>query len=100
MLVACCSLDETRTVILPELVELTNDEHCHVRLAGLDTVVNILSLLDRGLILVLITTSVLVSIVKHDSWPIQPDILSPPLLRLTSRKPLWLDLQLVDIKSR
>jgi len=30
-------------------------------------------------------------IVKHDSWPIQPDILSPPLLRLTSRKPLWLD---------
>ena len=24
---------------------------------------------------------------KHDSWPIQPDILSPPLLRLTSRKP-------------
>ena len=35
-------------------------------------------------------------IVKHDSWPIQPDILSPPLLRLTSRKPLWLDLQPVD----
>ena len=28
------------------------------------------------------------------------DILSPPLLRLTSRKPLWLDLQPVDIKSR
>jgi len=25
---------------------------------------------------------------------------SPPLLRLTSRKPLWLDLQPVDIKSR
>ena len=39
-------------------------------------------------------------IVKHDSWPMQPDILSPPLLRLTSRKPLWLDLQPVDIKSR
>jgi len=39
-------------------------------------------------------------IVKHDSWPIQPDILNPPLLRLTSRKPLWLDLQPVDIKSR
>ena len=29
-----------------------------------------------------------------------PDILSPPLLQLTSRKPLWLDLQPVDIKSR
>ena len=39
-------------------------------------------------------------IVKHDSWPIQPDIINPPLLRLTSRKPLWLDLQPVDIKSR
>jgi len=32
-------------------------------------------------------------------WP-QPDILRPPLLRLRSRKPLWLDLQPVDIKSR
>jgi len=30
----------------------------------------------------------------------QPDILNQPLLRLTSRKPLWLDLQPVDIKSR
>ena len=39
-------------------------------------------------------------IVKHNSWPIQSDILNPPLLRLTSRKPLWLDLQPVDIKSR
>jgi len=37
---------------------------------------------------------------QHDSWPIQPDILSPPLLWLTSRKPLWLYLQPVDIKSR
>jgi len=39
-------------------------------------------------------------VVKHDSWPIQPDMLSTPLLRLTYRKPLWLDLQPVDIKSR
>ena len=31
--------------------------------------------------------------------PIQPDILNPPLLWLTSRKLLWLDLQPVDIKS-
>jgi len=38
-------------------------------------------------------------IVKHDSWPIQTDILNPPLLWLTSRKPLWLDLQPVDFKS-
>jgi len=45
------------------------------------------------------TDKLVEKIVKHDSWPIQPDILSP-LLRLTSRKPLWLDLQPVDIKSR
>jgi len=46
------------------------------------------------------TDKLVKKIVKHDSWPIQPDILSPSLLRLTSRKPLWLDLQPVDIKSR
>ena len=45
------------------------------------------------------TDKLVEKIVKHDSWPIQSDILSPPLLRLTS-KPLWLDLQPVDIKSR
>ena len=31
---------------------------------------------------------------------VQPDILNPPLLRLTSRKPLCVDLQPVDIKSQ
>jgi len=46
------------------------------------------------------TEKLVEKIVKHDSWPIQPDILSPPLLRLTSRKPLWWDLQPVDIKRR
>ena len=46
------------------------------------------------------TDKLVEKIVKRDSWPMQPDILSPPLLRLTSRKPLWLDLQPVDIKSR
>ena len=46
------------------------------------------------------TDKLVEKIIKHDSWPIQPDILNPPLLRLTSRKPLWLDLQPVDIKSR
>jgi len=35
------------------------------------------------------TDKLVEQIVKHDSWPIEPDILSPPLLRLTSRKPLW-----------
>jgi len=46
------------------------------------------------------TDKLMEKIVKHDSWPIQPDILNPPLLRLTSRNPLCLDLQPVDIKSR
>jgi len=47
-----------------------------------------------------VTLSNLAKIVKHSSWPIQPDILNPPLLRLTFRKLLWLDLQPVDIKIR
>jgi len=46
------------------------------------------------------TDKLVQKIVKHDTWPIQPDILRPPLLRLTSRKLFWLDLQPVDIKSR
>ena len=46
------------------------------------------------------TETLVEKIVKHDIWPIQPDILSPPLLQLTSKKPFWLDLQPVDIKSR
>jgi len=44
------------------------------------------------------TDKLVEKIVKHDSWPMQPDILSPSLLRVTSAKPLWLDLQPVDIK--
>jgi len=45
------------------------------------------------------TDKLVEKIVKHDSWPMQPDIFNPPLLQLTSRKPLWLDLQPVEIKS-
>ena len=41
-------LEATKSAILPELVELTNDEESFVRIAGLETVVNILSLLDEG----------------------------------------------------
>lgn len=44
----CCRLDATKNAILPELVELANDEESFVRLAGLETVVNVLSLLDDG----------------------------------------------------
>jgi len=46
------------------------------------------------------TDKLVEKIVKHDSWPIQPDILNPSLLQLTTRKPLWLDLQPIDIKSQ
>lgn len=41
-------LESTRSAILPELVELANDEESSVRLAGLDTVVSVLGLLDNG----------------------------------------------------
>jgi len=40
-------LEATKSAVLPELVELTSDEESRVRLAGLETVVNILSLLDE-----------------------------------------------------
>jgi len=46
------------------------------------------------------TDKLVENIVKRDSWTIQPDILNLPLLRLTSRKPLWVELQPVDTKSR
>lgn len=39
-------LESTQSIIIPELVELTNDEETSVRLAGLETVTNLLSLLD------------------------------------------------------
>lgn len=41
-------LEATKSAILPELVELTNDEESFVRIAGLQTVVNILTLVDEG----------------------------------------------------
>ncbi|XP_070577700.1 serine/threonine-protein phosphatase 4 regulatory subunit 4-like isoform X12 [Ptychodera flava] len=39
-------LESTKSAILPELVELSNDEESFVRLAALETVVSLLSLLD------------------------------------------------------
>ena len=44
----CIRLDQTKSAILVELIELAQDEESHVRLAGLETVVSILSLLDDG----------------------------------------------------
>ena len=43
-------LEATKSAILPELVELTNDEESYVRIAGLETVVNILTLVDEGML--------------------------------------------------
>jgi len=40
-------VEETKASILTELVELSNDEQSHVRLAALDAVVSIMSLLDN-----------------------------------------------------
>lgn len=42
-------LESIKLVILPELVELVNDEHASVRLAGLEALVSIVPLLDEGL---------------------------------------------------
>lgn len=39
-------LESTQSIIIPELVELTNDEETSVRLAGLETITNLLNLLD------------------------------------------------------
>ena len=38
----------TKAFIISELVELTNDEECTVRLAALETMANLLQLLDDG----------------------------------------------------
>ena len=42
------SLEPTKSAILPELVDLSNDEESCVRLAALETIVSLLSLLDDG----------------------------------------------------
>ena len=47
-------LEQTKSAILPELLELTNDEESMVRLAGIETVVKILTLLDDGVYLVIV----------------------------------------------
>jgi len=36
----------------------------------------------------------------HESWPLHHDISNPPQLRLPSRKPLWRELEPIDINSQ
>uniref|UniRef100_A0A4W3GX70 Protein phosphatase 4 regulatory subunit 4 n=1 Tax=Callorhinchus milii TaxID=7868 RepID=A0A4W3GX70_CALMI len=41
-------VEQTKSAILPELVELARDEGCSVRIAAFDTIVNLLGLFDSG----------------------------------------------------
>ena len=41
-------LDLTKSSILPNLIELTSDEECSVRVAALETLVELISFLDEG----------------------------------------------------
>lgn len=41
-------MDDARSELLPELVELTDDEESSVRLAALDTLINLMELMDSG----------------------------------------------------
>jgi len=36
----------------------------------------------------------------HESWPLHRDISNPPQLRLSSRKPLWRELEPADINNQ
>lgn len=48
--VSCRSfrVDDTRTELLPELVELADDEESSVRLAAFDTIINLMEMMDSG----------------------------------------------------
>ena len=46
------------------------------------------------------TDRLVTKVLSHDHWPIHHDILNPPQLRLTSRKPLWCVMTPTDIKSQ
>ena len=41
-------LDLTKSSILPNLIELTSDEECSVRVAAVETLVELISFLDEG----------------------------------------------------
>jgi len=44
----CPRLDHTKVEVLPELVELAQDEASTVRLAAFDTIINLLEMFDSG----------------------------------------------------
>lgn len=41
-------VDDTRTELLPELMELAEDEESGVRLAAFDTIINLMEMMDGG----------------------------------------------------
>lgn len=41
-------VDDIRTELLPELVELAGDEDSSVRLAAFDTIINMMEMIDSG----------------------------------------------------
>lgn len=43
-----CRVEDTRTELLPELVELAEDEESSVRLAAFDTIINLMEMMDGG----------------------------------------------------
>ena len=63
--------------------------HCHAPPVTMEAIVDHVALIHDGC-----------RPVRFPSAISQPDILSPPLLRLTCRKPFCVDLQPVHIKSR
>lgn len=44
----CLRVDHTKVEVLPELVELAQDEASTVRLAAFDTIINLLEMFDSG----------------------------------------------------
>lgn len=41
-------MEDTRAELLPELVELAEDEESSVRLAAFDTIINLMEMMDGG----------------------------------------------------
>ena len=39
-------------------------------------------------------------VIAHEDWPVFKDITAPPRQRLSSRKPIWCDLDPIDIVTR
>uniref|UniRef100_A0A3Q3NEC8 Protein phosphatase 4, regulatory subunit 4 n=1 Tax=Labrus bergylta TaxID=56723 RepID=A0A3Q3NEC8_9LABR len=48
--IARATVDDTRTELLPELVELAEDEESNVRLAAFDTIINLMEMMDSAMV--------------------------------------------------